>query len=114
MATEAHARLVWEVWRLTHECAGSFGPTWEALPGNVRAWFMAVAMPVLDDDNADIAGMHRVVMDSGLPEGSPFTVADVQPFGLLPAPTRAAWEGMAAVAFTSKHVTARTAGAFAA
>ncbi len=113
MATEAQARLVWEVWRLTHEIAGGFPPTWEALPGNVRVWFMGVVVPILADDDAEPATAHRAICDGGIPEGSPFTIADIQPFPLLPAVTRAAWEGMLSVAFVTKNVTAHVAGAFA-
>lgn len=111
--TEAHARLVWEVWRLTHEIAGGFPPTWEALPGGVRVWFLAVVMPALQDEQMGGAEAHRVAMDSDIPEGSPFTVADVQPFPLLPAVTRAAWYSMASVARSTKNVTPHVAGAFA-
>jgi hypothetical protein len=114
MATEAQARLVWEVWRLTHEIAGGTPPTWEALPGNVRLWFAGVAMRSLSNESLPVEVIHRAVMDSGLPEGSPFTVSDVQPFILLPAVTRAAWSAMAAVAFETKNITPHAAGAFAA
>lgn len=113
MVTEAHARLVWEVWRLTHEIAGGFPPTWEALPGAVRVWFMGIAMPLLQISYG-AAEAHRAVMDSDIPEGSPFAVADLQPFPLLPAVTRAAWTSMFDVAVNTKPVTPHVAGAFAA
>lgn len=112
--SEAIGRLVWEVWRLTHEAAGAFPPTYESLPGDVRAWWVDEAVPTMlraaEGQGWDEAGAraHRAVMDAGLPDGAPFTVADVQPFFLLPAPTRAAWQAMVLVAAVTRSVSPRT------
>ena len=120
MASEAIGRLVWEVWRLTHEAAGVFPPPFEALPANVRAWWGETAVPAMRDA-ADAAApgvgagalAHRAIMDAGLPEGAPFTVADLGMFMLLPAPTRAAWEAMVAVADVTRGVSPRTTAVLA-
>lgn len=120
MVTEAIGRLVWEVWRLTHEAAGVFPPTFEALPANVRAWWVADAVPAMlaaydeASQEATVAMLaHRTIMDAGLPEGAPFTVADVQPWILLPTPTRAAWTAMTAVAVATRTVSARASAVLA-
>jgi hypothetical protein len=112
--SEAIGRLVWEVWRLTHEAAGSFPPPFEALSANVRAWWCDAAVPMLLAASDAVgtpgagAAAHRAIMDDGLPEGAPFTVADVQPWVLLPAPTRAAWDAMVSVAAATRAVSPRT------
>lgn len=119
MASEAAGRLVWEVWRLTHECAGSFPAPFEALSAEFRVWWCDTAVPLIADNagsnelsNCGILS-HRAVMDAGLPIGTPFTVDDVQPFDLLPKVKRLAWNSMALVAGEMQTFTPHAAGAFA-
>lgn len=111
---EAKGRAAWEVWRLTHEVAGVFLASFEALSPAMQAWWAETAVPLIaaavEGQAWDEAGAraHRAIMDAGLPDGAPFTVGDVQPWFLLPAPTRTAWAGVAHLAVLLRTLSPRT------